>query len=150
MRSDFRVLLLAVFVLMGGLGYAQNAKPIIQQKTQTDSIKRSAELTISIGDSILGGKIDRNVLLEHPFLTAKANDGVEWEVVSYLVTFVRQVNGNGVEDPPINVFGAEYTEQIKSLIKSLPSGTIMEFMNIRIESVAGAKMLVAPLIVRIK
>ena len=134
------ILLLAVFVLTASLGYAQ-----------TDTIKRYAEPTVYIGNNLLGGRQDKSIILAYPFVSAKANDGVEWSIVSYRVTFVRQVGGNGgVEDPPISVTGAEFTDQIISLIQTAPSGTNVEFTDIRIKSVAGTKTIVVPLMVRIK
>ena len=146
MKNGGKVLLLTVFLIIGSLGYAQTAKPTTPQKTGTDSTKRIAEPTVFIGKDMLGGKTSIEKLLSHPYLTATAKDGVEWNVVSYRVTFVR----NGEEDPPITVNGAEFTEQIKHSIQAVSPGTMMEFTNVRIQSSAGTKTLTAPLIVRIR
>ena len=131
--------MLAVFVLTANFGYAQ-----------TDTTKLFSEPTIYVGNGILGGKIDKDTILAYPFLSAISKDGTEWNVVSYRLTLVRQIGGNGVEDPPITVYGAEFTEQIKSLIQAAPSGTMVEFSDVRIKSIAGTGTIVAPLMVRIK
>ena len=141
------LLLLMVFVLTGNFVYAQNAT----QKTQTDTTKPVAVPVIYIGNNRLSNmSIDRNVLLANPFLTAKAKDEIKWNVESYQVTFVRKINGNGVEDPPITVNGAEFTGKIKWLIQSAPPETMMEIRDVRIQSSAGTRTIVAPFVVRIK
>jgi hypothetical protein len=60
-------------------------------------------------------------------------------------------NGNNcVEDPPISVTGAQFTEQIISKIKSAPSRTTIEFSEIRIQSSAGTRIQTTVLMVRIQ
>ena len=134
--KNYRVILLsAVLALTANFGYAQNT---------------NSEPTIYVGNKILGGKIDKDTILAYPFFNATSNDGTEWNVVSYRLTIVRQIGGNSVEDKPIAVSGAEFTEQIKSLIQTAPSGTNLEFSEIRVQGVLGTRTIATPLMVRIK
>lgn len=112
----------------------------------TASPKTQTEPTIYIGDTTLGGRVDRESLLKSPFISVKdSKSGTEWTVVSYTVTFVI----NGKESPPIPVVGANFTEQIINRIKSAPEGSWIEVTNIKIRSKEGVRTLVAPLIGKI-
>jgi len=124
-----------------------------QTKAQTDSItipaKSIAEPTIYVGNTENSDDgMSKEVILENSFLTAKdPNNYVEWEILSYRVTFV----SNGKEEAPITVTGEQFTEQIKSRIQSASSGTIIEFTDIRIQSIAGGtRLIVRPIVVRIR
>ena len=133
MKSFKLTLPLAAFVLIASWGYAQKdstATPIP---------------TIYVGTNILGGKVNKDILLAAPLLRVEPPD-LGWSIESYRVVFVR----NGVERPPITVIGAEFTEQIKSLIRTAQSGTVMEISEIRIKSVNGSRRIsMAPFLIRI-
>ena len=143
-------LLLIVLVFMTSYGYAQD---VTNPKTQTDSIsipaKSSAEPTIHVGNiENSDGRISKEEILKNSFLTAKAlNNAVDWEILSFTVTFVR----NGVEDAPIMVRGNQFPEQIKSRIQSASSGTILEISDIRIQSsIAGRRSIARTIVIRIQ
>ena len=57
---------------------------------------------------------------------------------------------NGVEDAPITVNGAAFSDQVKSKIQSASSGTIVEFSEIRIQSIAGNRSIPRTLTIRIR
>jgi len=113
-------------------------------------VKTVPEPTVFIGANILGGRQPKEVLLANPLITARMspdfNYELRWQILSYRVTFVR----SGVEDPPISVTGAQFPEQVKQRIQSAPSGTNVEFTEIRISSIAGTRNITTPLIVRIR
>jgi len=74
------------------------------------------------------------------------NYGLRWEVLSYKVTFIR----NGTEEPPIAVQGPRFSEDVLNKIQNAPSGTIIEFSEIKIQSTAGIRNILNPIVVRIK
>ena len=133
-------LLLAAFALAASFAYAQNTDSTIAAKSNPN---------VYVGDKILAGKQFKEAILEAPFLTATSKDGTEWNIVSYRVTFVRQISGNGVEDPPISVRGAGFSEEVIAKIQSAKSGTIIEFFEIRIQSIAGVREINKPIVIRI-
>jgi len=142
---NFKVtLLLAIAVLATSFGYAQNAKD-----STVSHEKPIPEPWILVGNTT-GGGISKDSLLENPFLTATMPsdfDGeIEWNVLSYKVVFVK----NGVEDAPITVRDARFSDEVISKIQSAPSGTMVEFSEIRIRSIAGTRLIVRPIIVRIR
>jgi hypothetical protein len=152
-------LILAAFVLTASFAYAQDTQDEKSSQTSNyvDSITVAAKSipnpNIYLGKAITGGRITREELLENPVLSVKdPNFEIEWNIVSYKVTFVRyeKNSDSGVEDPPIMVVGAEFTEQIKSRIQSAPSGTIMEISDIKIQSIAGYRETQHILSVRIR
>ena len=127
--------------------FAQESKPAtsgVHQVTNVpDSIKEIPEgITIAVGTDILGGGQTKEILLANPFLSATT----PWEIVSYRVVFVN----NGVESPPINVQGANFPEEVISKIKSAPSGTMLEFLDIIVSSAAGIRNIIPMIMVRIK
>ena len=137
-KNSRAILLLAVFVLTASFGYAQ-----------TDSTKSFSEPTIYVGNKILileGGEIDKDTLLKYPFMSVKSDDGTEWNIMTYVV----YTTVNGVEGKPIRVNDGKFPDQIISLIRTAPSGTVLEFTDIRIQSVAGTRTIVVPLMVMIK
>ena len=138
-------LLLAAFVLAASFGCAQNAV-----QTANDSavyrVKANTEPTIHISNGITGGKQDKEILLENPFMSVTG----EWTIVSYKVTFVRVINGNGKEDPPIMVKGARFSDEVISKIQSAPSGTNLEFSDIKIQSKSAIRTIPTVLMVRIQ
>jgi len=143
--------LLAVFVLTASFGFAQKAADSITIPAKTIVKSAVSDPTIYISDIITGGQQNKEALLKNPFLSAKGGE-VEWSIVSYKVTFVR-MKGNsneGVEDPPITVKGAKFTDEIISKIKSAPARTVIEISDIRIQSSAGTRMIPNVLMVRIK
>jgi gliding motility-associated protein GldM len=101
-------------------------------------VKSVPEPNIFIGGNITGGKQAKDAVLANPFISAKMgadfNYELRWTVVSYKVTFVK----NGVEDAPITINGPSF-DQLRSKIQSASSGTIIEFSDIKINSIAGTR-----------
>ena len=116
----------------------------------TFRVKIVPDPTINIGSNITGGRQPKDLLLANPLITARMspdfNYDLRWQVLSYKVTFVR----NGVEDPPINISGPRFSEQIIQRIQSAPAGTNVEFSEIRIQSLAGTRTIPNTLMVRIR
>ncbi|MBP5711216.1 MAG: gliding motility protein GldM [Bacteroidales bacterium] len=112
-------------------------------------VKRVPDPTSYIGGNIYGGKRSKQELMANPFLSARMSDDfaydLKWKIVSYRVTFV--VRGN--EDPPIACSGGAFSEAVKSKINSASANTIVQFTDIRAESIAGKRTL-RDLMVRIK
>jgi len=149
MRKFKLTILLAVFVSTASFGFAQNASDSITIPAKTFAKKDIPNPTIFIGEEILGGQHTKEAILTNPFLAAKVPqyfDEIKWTVLSYQVTFVV----NGKEEAPIRVTGAEFTDQIKNRIKSASSGTVIEFTDIKTQSIVGTQIVVQPLIVRIR
>ena len=147
MKSKLKLMLsLAAFVFAASFGYAQNTVNTPDSITiSTQSIPNPIIYISNSGNS--GGGISKDVLMENPFLIVKdVLDAVEWEILSYKVTFV----SNGKEDVPIMVTGSQFTEQIKSRIQSASSGTIIEFSDIKVQSIAGIRDIGRVLSVRIR
>jgi len=146
MKSLKLIVPAAVLVFTASFGYAQN---MILSKAEVDSIKLVPfnEPFVYLGNGLSSGKIAKENLLENPFVTAKAsNSEIEWGVVSYDVTFVV----NGKEEAPIRVTGAQFPEAVKTRIQSATTGTIVEFNNVLIHSIAGKRTIVRPIVVRIR
>ena len=116
----------------------------------TFRVKMVPEPTVFIGGSISTGKQPKDVIMANPFLTAKMspdfNYELKWQVMSYKVTFVR----NGIEEAPIAVNGGQFNEQVKNKIQSAPSGVIIEFSDIKIQSIAGTVNVQKILSIRIR
>ena len=116
----------------------------------TFRVKSVPEPTIYIGANIQSGRQPKELLLGNPLITARMspdfNYELRWSILSYRVTFVR----NGVEDPPINVTGPHFPDQVKSRIQQASSGTSVEFSDIKIQSIAGTRTVLVPLMVRIR
>ena len=124
--------------------FAQESKHVTNVP---DSIKWiPSDVTVFVGTDILGGENTREILLANPFLSATK----QWQIFSYQVTFVRIIGNNGVEDPPIRVLGANFPEEVISKIKSAPSGTMLEFLDIIVSSAAGIRNIIPMIMVRIK
>jgi len=132
-------LLLAAFALATSFGYAQT--------TDTATITPKHDVNVFVGENLNSGKQTKESILEHPYLSAKdPNNEIQWDVVSYLVVFVV----NGREEAPISITGARFSEKVIAKIQSAQSGTIIEFADIRIQSVAGTRTIVRPIVVRIQ
>ena len=119
--------------------------------SSTFRIKPVPEPTIVIGEDVNSGKQGKDVLLASPFVSVKMPPDfiyeLNWQVVSYSVTFVR----NGTEEATISVNGAKFNEKVIEKIRNAPSGTIVEFSDIRIQSnIAGSRTIVRPLAVRLR
>jgi len=117
----------------------------------TCRIKSVPAPTVVIGEDIHSGKQGKDVLLASPFISVKMPpdfiNELNWQVVSYRVTFVR----NGTEEAPISVNGAKFSEEVIEKIRNAPSGTIVEFSDIIIQSsIAGLRLIVRPLAVRLQ
>jgi gliding motility-associated protein GldM len=116
----------------------------------TFRVKTVPEPTMYIGGSILGGRQPKELILANPALVARMspdfNYELRWQVLSYKVIFTK----NGVEDTPISVTGHQFSEQVKSKIQSASPGTTVEFVEIKIQSIAGTRSVTSPLMVRIK
>ena len=138
--------LLVAFVLTASFGFAQTADSITIS-AKTISKASVPDPMIFIGN-ISGGKVSKETLLENPFLTAKDSkyDEIAWTILSYKVVFVV----NGKEEAPIFVMGTQFSEQLKLRIQSAVSGTIVEFADIKTESIAGTRALQRVFSVRIQ
>ena len=116
----------------------------------TFRVKSLPEVSVFIGAYITGGRQSKEVLLENPLITARYspdfNYHLRWEVLSYKVTFII----NGDEEAPIMVSGARFSELVLNKIKDAPSGTIIEFSDIRIQSIAGMRDIQKMIVVRIQ
>ena len=56
----------------------------------------------------------------------------------------------GQKPPPITVMGSQFTEEVISRIQSASSGTIIEFSDVKVQSIAGRLHFPKPVIVRIQ
>ena len=106
--------------------------------------------SVFVGGNISAGKQPKDAILANPFVSAKMdvdfNYQLPWTVVSYRVTFVR----NGIEEAPITVNGAQFDGTVKNKIQSAPSGTIVEFSDFKIRSIAGERNITKPIVIRIR
>jgi gliding motility-associated protein GldM len=122
----------------------------VNMGSTTFRVKTVPNPTVFIGGTILGGKQPKDLILANPLLIAKMspdfNYELRWSIVSYRVTFVR----NGVEDPPISITGPHFGAQVTSKIQAASAGTIIEFSDIRISSIAGTKNVPETITVRIR
>ena len=135
---NFKVtLLLVAVVLTASFGYAQNAKD-----STVFHEKPIPEPTIYIGSGTTGGKQTKEILLENPFMSVTG----ECTIVSYKIVFVK----NGVEDAPIIVKGARFSDEVISKIQSAPLGTVVEFTDIKVQSATGIRTIVTILMVHIE
>jgi gliding motility-associated protein GldM len=128
---------------MGG-GKAQN------MGQTTFRVKSVPEPTVFLGANILAGRQAKEIILANPLVTARMspdfNYELRWSILSYKITFVV----NGVEDPPVNVTGPQFPDQVKSRIRSASSGTLMEISDVRIQSIAGTRNVQKVLPIRIR
>ena len=113
-------------------------------------VKAVPDPTVYVGGNISAGKQAKDAILANKFVSARMgvdfNYELKWQVLSYKVTFVK----NGVEDAPITVKGAPFSDQVESKIKSASSGTIVEFSEITISSIAGQRNISKPIVIRIR
>ena len=118
--------------------------------TTTFRVKTVPEPTLFIGSNFQGGRIPKQSLLANPLVTARMspdfNYQLQWNVVSYKVTFVR----NGVEEPPITVNGPRFSQQVLNAVQQAPTGTVMEITDVRINSIAGPRSPEKTLSIRIR
>jgi len=116
----------------------------------TFRVKSLPEPSVHIGLNITEGRQSKEVLLKNPFITAIVspdfNYGLRWEVLSYKVIFII----NGDEEAPISVSGARFSELVLNKIKDAPSGTIIEFFEIKIQSIAGMRNITKTFVIRIE
>jgi gliding motility-associated protein GldM len=113
-------------------------------------VKAVPEPQVFVGGNITAGKQPKDAILANPFVSAKMgadfNYQLPWQVVSYKVTFVR----NGVEEAPITVNGAQFGGQVEGKVRNAASGTIIEFSDIVINSIAGRRTILKPIVIRVK
>ena len=116
----------------------------------TFRVKAVPEPNVFAGGNLSTGKYAKDQILANPFVAAKMppdfNYTLPWTVVSYKVTFVR----NGVESAPITVNGAPFGSQVEGNIKSASAGTLVEFSDIVIKSIAGQRTIQKSIVIRIK
>ena len=138
--------LLTALVLTTSFVVAQNTADSISIPAKTISKVPISEPWVSIS-SALEEKVTKETLLNNPFVIAKDPKGeIEWEILSYRVVFV----ANGKEEAPITVTGGKFSEQVISRIQSAASGTMIEFSEIKLQSVVGGTRVIGrPLVVRI-
>lgn len=112
-------------------------------------VKRVPDPTSYIGGNIYGGKRSKQELMANPFLSARMPEDfayeLRWTISSYRVTFVTK----GVEDPPIACAGGGFSEAVKSKIQKAGPNTIIQFTDIKANSIAGTRTL-RDLMIRIK
>jgi len=113
-------------------------------------VKTVPEPTIYIGGNITGGKQAKDAIMANPFVSARMspdfNYELKWTIVSYKVTFVK----NGVEEAPISINGPQFGPQVSGKIQSASTGTIVEFSDIVINSIAGRRPIQKVLSIRIR
>ena len=106
--------------------------------------------SVFVGGNLTSGKQPKDAILANRFVSAKMDQSfnyeLPWKVLSYTVTFVK----NGVEDAPISVTGAQFSDQVSNKIQNASSGTIIEFSNIKISSIAGTKLIDKPIVIRVR
>ena len=113
-------------------------------------VKYIPEPTMYISGKIIGGHHSKDTLLANPFVVVKMvsdfNYHLRWEVLSYNVSFII----NDFQEPPITVKGAQFSEEVINKIKNAPSGTIIEFSDCEIQSMAGYFCIDVPVGIRIE
>jgi len=113
-------------------------------------VKAVPEPNIFVGGNISSGKHAKDAILANAFVSARMgadfNYELKWTILSYKVTFVK----NGIEEAPITVNAAPFTDQVRSKIQSASSGTIVEFSEIKIQSIAGQRPISRPIVIRIR
>ncbi|MCL2132007.1 MAG: gliding motility protein GldM [Lentimicrobiaceae bacterium] len=113
-------------------------------------VKAVPEPGVFVAGNIQGGKQPKDALLANAFVSATMDQSfnyrLPWKVLSYKVTFVR----NGVEAAPIMVNGAQFSDQVRSGIQNASSGTIVEFSEIKIQSIAGTRNIQKTIMIRIR
>ena len=113
-------------------------------------VKPIPEPDVYVGADITGGYQSKERLLANPLIVARMspdfNFDLRWEVVSYKVIFII----NGDEEAPIMVNGARFSELVLNKIKDAPSGTMIEFSEIKIQSTAGMRNITKTFVVRIR
>jgi gliding motility-associated protein GldM len=116
----------------------------------TFRVKSVPEPTVFVGANILTGRQAKEAILANPLVTARMspdfNYELRWSVLSYKVTFII----NGIEEPPVNITGPHFTDQVKSRIRSASSGTLFEISEVRIQSIAGTRNIQKTLSIRIR
>ena len=119
--------------------YTETKKGKIQNLEKvTFRVKAAAEPIAFVGGNISGGNQYKEVLLANPFISARMvspyfNYDLPWKVSSYKVTFTI----NEIAEEPITVEGAKFSEEVINKIKDAPHGTIVEFSQIKVQSIAG-------------
>ena len=117
--------------------------------SMTFRVKPIPEPIVCLGANIDGGRYPKVALLANPLITARVhpdfNFTLQWRVLSYDVTFII----NGIVEPPITVQGPRFNEQVLNKIQEAPSGTVIEFSDIKIQSIAGMRDVQKLIVVRI-
>ncbi len=94
-----------------------------------------------IGTSISGGKRSKTEITAVPTLTANMGTDfvydLKWNVVSYRVIFVVR----NMEETPIPVSGAQFSQELIKKIQGASSGTVITFTDIKARSSAGERTL---------
>jgi len=94
---------------------------------------------IYVGANIVSGTCSKEIILANPLITARMgtdfNISLRWSVMSYNVTFIRD---RCIVEPSIFVEGAKFSDEVINKIKDASSGTIIEFSDIKIQSIAGS------------
>jgi len=100
---------------------------------------------VFVGGNIRSGKQAKDAILANPFVTARMspefNYHMRWQVLSYKVTFICD------EDEPIIVEGSRFGEIVTEKIQNAPSGTIVVFSDIVIQSIAGKFDIEEPIVI---
>lgn len=104
-------------------------------------VKRVPDPVAKVGGSLTGGRVTKSELATNPFITAAmAQDFVydlRWTIQSYQVTFIVR----GMEEAPMTIQGAAFSEALKTKIRNAAPGTLILFSGIRATSPAGTRQL---------
>jgi len=128
----------------------ERGKPVQKLGSTVFRVKAVPEPNVFVGGNISAGKQPKDAILANPFISARMgvdfNYELKWAVLSYRVTFVK----NGIEEAPITVTGPQFDGTIQNKIRSASSGTIVEFSDIKIRSIAGERNISKPIVIRIR
>jgi gliding motility-associated protein GldM len=113
-------------------------------------VKSVPDPEVSLGGQFRSGRVAKDQLLANPMVTALMskdfNYELRWKVIGYRVTFVN----NGIEDAPISSSAGLFPDAVQSKIRASKSGTVVEFSEIKITSIAGTKTLKNAITIRIR
>ena len=115
-------------------------------------IKPLPDPIMYVGATIREGyqSVYKDVILANPLVVARMgtdfNLELRWQILSYNVTFVT----NCIEEPPITIKGHQFSEEVINKIINAPSGTIIEFSDFEISSIAGYRTIQKQIVIRIK
>jgi len=121
---------------------------IVNLGSSTFRVKPVPPPYVYVGANILSGEHKKELILVNPLLAARMppefNYHMRLQVLSYKVTFICD------EDEPIIVNGHLFGDKVKEKIQKAPSGTIVVFSDIKVQSIAGELDIKEQIIITIK